>query len=362
MDTVFRDLELESKPDFVASMKRIYAWYDGEILDRAPVRFSAHNEAYGVIDENKRWKTLKDRWFDTEYQVESFIKRVENNVFQGETFPIFFPNIGPNFFGASLGGELEFGEVTSWMEACVEGEEDLDKIYFRPESEYYKKILELMDYALERCEHRFMVAYTDMHPSLDCACAFRGTGEICMDMYDEAEFVDRLVKKCFDPFLPMMDVFHKRLESEGQLYSTWMEIPFYDTMHIPSCDLGAMISPEFFNRFALPYIKEEVKHFRYNIFHLDGKGVAKHVDELLKLPQIGAIQWVQGVGNDRPIMQWIDFIKKIQAAGKSLVIDLMTDELEPFLDCMSPKGIYLCVPEKDPENQKKIIDRLLRWK
>ena len=45
MDTVFRDLELESKPDFVACMKRIYAWYDGEILDRVPVRFSAHNEA-----------------------------------------------------------------------------------------------------------------------------------------------------------------------------------------------------------------------------------------------------------------------------------------------------------------------------
>ena len=108
MDTVFRDLELESKPDFVACMKRIYAWYDGEILDRVPVRFSAHNEAYGMIDENKKWNTLKDRWFDVEYQVESFMKRVESNVFQGETFPIFFPNIGPNFFGASLGGELEF--------------------------------------------------------------------------------------------------------------------------------------------------------------------------------------------------------------------------------------------------------------
>lgn len=362
METVFRDLELESKPDFVESMKRIYAWYDGEVLDRAPVRFSAHNELYGVIDQNRNWKTLKDRWFDTEYQVESYIKRVEHSQFLGETFPIFFPNIGPNFFGAALGGELEFGEVTSWMEACIEGEEDLDKIKFNPESEYYKKILELMDYALERCEHKFMVSYTDMHPGLDCACAFRGTGDICMDMYDEPEFVDKLVQKCSEPFLPMMDEFHKRLESKSQLYSTWMEIPFYDTMHIPSCDLGAMISKEFFSRFALPYIKEEVKHFKYNIFHLDGKGVANHVDELMQIPEIGAIQWVQGVGNDRPIMQWIDFIKKMQAAGKSLVIDLQVDELEPFLDCMSPKGIYLCVPEKDPENQKKIMERLLKWK
>lgn len=69
--------------------------------------------------------------------------------------------------------------------------------------------------------------------------------------------------------------------------------------------------------------------------------MANHVDELMQIPEIGAIQWVQGVGNDRPIMQWIDFIKKMQSAGKSLVIDLQVDEVEPFLECMSPKGIYL---------------------
>ena len=141
-----------------------------------------------------------------------------------------------------------------------------------------------------------------------------------------------------------------------------MNIPSYESMHIPSCDLGAMISRDFFNQFSLPYIKKEVKHFRHNIFHLDGKGVANHVDELLKIEEIQAVQWVQGVGDDKPIMQWVDFIKKIQEAGKSIVVDLEPEELEPFMDAMDPRGIYLCIPEKEPEQQRRIMDRLLKWK
>lgn len=362
-DRIFYDLDLETKPDFVLCMKRIYAWYDGEIIDRVPVRFSAHNEEYEITQEEGKWATLKDRWFDTEYQVEHFIKNLYSHPWLGETFPVFFPNLGPNFFAAVLADcELEFGEVTSWCEPQLFEEKDLEKLRFHPESPYYKKMMELMSCALERCEHRFMVGYTDMHPSLDCVAALRGTQALCLDMYDEKDFVKKMVQKCFDPFLPMIDHFHEILKAKNQLSVTWMNIPSYDTMHIPSCDLGAMISREFFDEFSLPYIKKEVAHFKHNIFHLDGKGVAKHVDEIVKIDGIQAIQWVQGVGNDKPIMQWIDFIKKLQKTGKSLVIDVAPEELDGFLNAMDPKGIYLCIAEKDPEQQQRILDRLLKWK
>ena len=49
----FWNLELESKPDFEMSMKRINAWYEGEMVDRVPVRFSSHNAEYDIIDANK---------------------------------------------------------------------------------------------------------------------------------------------------------------------------------------------------------------------------------------------------------------------------------------------------------------------
>ena len=68
------DLGLETKPDFLECMKRIYAWYDGEVLDRVPIRFSAHNEEYDTADSADSWGSLKERWFDTEYQLSAFEK------------------------------------------------------------------------------------------------------------------------------------------------------------------------------------------------------------------------------------------------------------------------------------------------
>ena len=60
----------------------------------------------------------------------------------------------------------------------------------------------------------------------------------------------------------------------------------------------------------------------HNVFHLDGKGMLKHLDRILEVPEIQAIQWVHGVGDDLPIMQWAPVIRKIQAAGKGVVVDL----------------------------------------
>ena len=354
------DLNLEYKPDFVQSMKRIYAWYESEIIDRVPVRFTAHNQEFKNIEDHDAWCNLKERWYDVEYQIKHFEDSLDKPLL-GETFPVYWPNLGPNVFAAMLGGEIEFGDITSWVHPVLNSLGDYDKILFDENNEYLKKLMELTDYALERCSNKYMVGYTDIHPSLDCYDALRGTTGLCMDLYDDPNKVHSLIERCFDPFLEVMDFMHKKLKVSGQLSVSWMNIPSYETMHIPSCDLGSMISQPMFNEFALPYIEREVQHFEHNIFHLDGKGVANHLDSILGLDKINAIQWVQGVGTDKPIKQWLPMIKKIQDAGKGVIIDLELSELEDFISNMSPKGIYLCIPETDTEMQMTILKRLNHW-
>lgn len=361
MQRQFYDLELETKPDFVESMKRVYAWYDGEILDRAPVRFLEKGVNPWVL-KGRGWKNIQDKWCDTEYQVENFLARVKGKLFHGETFPVFFPNLGPGIYGAALGGSLIFDENTSWLQPFVHGPEDLDKICFNPDNVYWKKIMDMTDYALECCGHQFMVGYTDIHTNLDCLDGIRGGQNLLMDMYDDADFVTAMLEKAWKPFETVMKLSHEKLLAKNQLSVTWLNIPFYEPMHIPSCDIGAMISTDFFEQFPKPVIQREVKLFEHNIFHLDGKGVARHLDSILEMAEIRAIQWVQGAGDDKPIMQWVDLIKKIQAAGKGVVVDVTPTELEQFMEAVRPQGIYLCVAEKDPDLQKRILDRVLRWK
>lgn len=55
------EIQLETKPDMMQCLERVYAWYDGEMLDRPPVRFSRHNAEYEVKDTSGRaWASRKD--------------------------------------------------------------------------------------------------------------------------------------------------------------------------------------------------------------------------------------------------------------------------------------------------------------
>ena len=137
--------------------ERIYAWFEGEVIDRAPVRFSAHNSFVCEKYSNRTWNSIKDKWLDAEFQVESFIKSIEGKRFLGETFPVYWPNLGPNVFAAFYGAGLEFDNVTSWAEPCVKNWEDINCLRLNMESAYFKKIEELTQYVLERCEGKFMV-------------------------------------------------------------------------------------------------------------------------------------------------------------------------------------------------------------
>lgn len=356
------DPGLAKKPDFVKCMKRIYAWYDHQVLDRVPIRFAAHNAEFDTPDDMSLWADQKARWYDAEYQADKALKMVKMGSYLGETFPLYWPNLGPNVFAGIMGAELAFGDVTSWAKSLKAAKSFPDNITFNQNSEYLHKLNELTDVALEKCPGNFLVGYTDVHPSFDCVDALLGTEELFYRIADDPDEVKEITKKCFEPFFALMDSFHQKLFANKQLSVTWMQIPSYEGMHIPSCDLGSMMSPEMFKEFSLPYVKKEVTHFKHNIFHVDGKGVARQLESLLAIPEIQAFQWVQGVGNDRPIMQWVSLIRRIQAAGKSVLVDLHLSELEPFMEAVRPEGIMLCMDEATPEIQLLVLKKLLTWK
>lgn len=357
------DIELESKPDFMASMERIYAWYEGEIIDRPPVRFSSHNADFEepLQDELLRWATLEDRWFDHEFQVDAFIRSIEGKSFHGETFPVLWPNLGPNVFAAFYGAPLEFGEVTSWAEPIISTYEKIKDLKLDWSSPYFRKIEEITHHALERCQGRFIVGYTDLHPGLDCAAALRGTEPLCMDLMDCPDEVKKLIDACIRDFQSVYDHFDTMIKKHRQVSVTWMGIPSFGKMHIPSCDFSAMLSPSQYEEFCLPVLEREVKSMDHNIYHLDGKDASRHLDLILNVPEVQAIQWVPGVGDDQPIMQWVPLLKRMRQGGKSVVIDLTVSELEDLISSMPPDGLYLCIPSDDEDEQKAVLERVERW-
>jgi hypothetical protein len=265
-------------------------------------------------------------------------------------------------FAACYGCPYVFGEVTAWAEPM------LGKLPAAAElpafdwgCEYFRKLDEMTSLALEESRGRFLVGYTDIHPGMDWCAALRGTQALLTDFYDDPESLRVLCGASLGDFLKFFDYFDARLKERRQLSVTWMNIPSFGKLHIPSCDFASMISCEQFEEYAMPCLEQECLHMDHNIFHLDGKGVARHLDRILTLPKLNAVQWVQGVGEDQPIMQWVPLIRKIQGAGKGVVVDVTTGELESFIAEVPPKGIYLCISTGSPEEEDAVLKRVEKW-
>ncbi len=363
-EAVSMPIELDTMPGSEMAQKRIMAWFENAIIDRPPVRFVAHNafvdqlaaELEGMQPEERR-----ERWFDAEFQVDVFWRGLEGRTMHGETFPVFWPNLGPDVYAAFYGSELIYGESTSWSIPLVQTWEDVAKVQLDLNNSYFAKLADLTAHAFERGKGRFLVGYTDLHPGLDCVAAWRDPQQLCIDMIDDPELVRVLAHKSIDDFELLYDRFDAELKAHGQHSIGWMGIPSPGRMHIPSCDFSNLISPAFFVEFGLPILQREVKTMTHNVFHVDGKRVARHLDAILSVPEVHALQWVQGVGDDQPIMQWTPFLKSLQARKVPVIVDLTKYELDAFMAEMSPEGLLLWVATENEEEELAILKRLEQW-
>jgi len=359
--------DLETKPDFEMAMRRVEAWFKNDIIDRAPVRFSKHNAQYDAAKEHaskkSEWKSLKDRWMDAEYQVDSFIREARKGTYLAETFPVFWPNLGPDIYAAFFGCQLDYDETTSWSHPIINDMSEVSDSnlpVFDSENVYLKKLKDMTDISLEKCAGVAITGMTSWCPGIDTVAAWRSPSNLCLDLLLEPERVKMLLTTSMKPWHQLFDDFYAKIEAHQIPSVSWMDIPCWGKSHIAQTDFANMISPEQFEEFCLPALREEIKGMDPVIFHMDGKGVARHLDFLLQEPNITAIQWVQGVGDDEPLLQWTPLIKKIQAAGKSVVIDFKHAELDGLMQVLDPKGLFLCI-DAEPEAQPAIIKKLEKW-
>jgi hypothetical protein len=103
-----------------------------------------------------------------------------------------------------------------------------------------------------------------------------------------------------------------------------------------------MLNPKWFRRFALPDIITQIEHMNYAIYHMDGPNQIKYLDDLLAIPQLTGIQWVPGQGRQpQGAKEWISLYKKIQDAGKNLVIDPPAENVPYLYKTLKSKGLYV---------------------
>jgi hypothetical protein len=354
---------IEHIPDWHERIARQDAFWQREIVGRPVVCLSLPKPGR-PNPAAAAWPhaALRDRWMDAQFVAECALAEATNREYFGDALPTAWPNLGPDLFAALLGCELEFAQDTSWSVPCLKSWADAAKVSFSEDGFYWKKLLEMTDALLEIGKGKFYTGLTDMHPGGDAIAALRGPEQLNLDLTEALGEVKALLARVNAIFSQIYGFYYEKLIGAGQAITNWCGIVSTRKWHVVSNDFSCMISPAMFDDVFLPGIIEECRQLEASIYHLDGPGALPHLDSLLRIEALDAIQWVPGAGHGRA-SDWLAVYKKCQAAGKGLQLTLEPDEVDLLMENLRPEGLWIWLDGvADREQADAIIKKLHKWR
>jgi hypothetical protein len=355
-------MPIDAIPDWDKRLARQDAFWNCEVVDRAFVTVTAPKEKpERPWPAQKSYASLTDRWFDVERHVEIAQAAAANTEYAGDALPATFPNLGPDVFAAWLGADLNFSEETSWTNHPLEDWSQADQFRFSRDKVYWKKMVELTAALLEGGQGLYYTGITDLHPGGDALAALRGPIQLNYDLVTEPEPVKQYIDYVTDVYFEVYDFYYDWLSGEGQACTTWPGITTTKKYYVPSNDFSCMVGPAMFDEFFLPGLRRECQHMEASIYHLDGPGALCHLDSLLSIDELNAIQWVWGAGNGSAL-DWIEVFQKVQNAGRAVQIHANPGEVEPLMEALRPEGVHLHVsPMQSASEARDLVKLVEKW-
>ena len=328
---------LEFCPDFPAIAQRYEAWWHQE-ADR-PI-FMAEVNANPARPITRRLDLLEvpDAWYAAKYQDLQQIHRV------GDTLPNIRADFGAVLLGGLYGGEREESADTSWTVHYID--DDWSNVPDWPALREDNHWLQLMRSSLRRAAQdaagRYLVCTPDIGSSADTLITLRGSTKLCMDLFDHPQEIRTAVDGIYHGWRQAFRELYWCTVDQGagmfHFFGLWSNQPYT----LQACDFNALISLQHFQEFFLPDIARQAATAGRAIFHLDGPRAAAHIDALLEVDQLQAIQFTPGAGTPSALA-WVDMFRKIQAAGKSVLAICPADEVLELCDALDPSALAVLV-------------------
>ncbi len=125
-----------------------------------------------------------------------------------------------------------------------------------------------------------------------------------------------------------------------------------------------MVSEQTFRELFRELFLEDLKLYcdwlKYPVYHLDGANATRHLDALLEIKNLRAIQWTAGAGA-AALRAWIPILRRIQDAGKGVFIYVHPHELDIVIEGLRPEGIVLHVFAESPEIADRAVAKVACW-
>ena len=302
------------------------------------------------IPAPKPYRDLNQRWFDPVWRAEYLDWYVAHSSLMADMLPVANTQLGPGSLAAILGGVFEGGEDTIWIHPDPNYSDD---IKFDPNHPNWLLHKDLLRACKQKAQGHYYVGMPDLMEGLDVLAAIKGTDKVLLDTVMQPEVLEHQMQQINDIYFRVFDELYDIIREGDEMafcyFSSWAP----GKMSKLQSDISTMISVDDYRRFVQPFIREQCQKIDYTLYHLDGVGAMHHLDALLEIKELNAIQWTPGVGEPQGgSPKWYDLYRKIIAGGKSIMACWVTlDELRPLLDNIGGEGVHI---EMDFHNEREV--------
>jgi len=299
---------------------------------------------------------------DLEKFVEYQIENLKDIIYYGEAHPKLPHMWGdrgtPMTMAAYIGGKVVFGENTVWVDKVVDDWENFE-INFDENNYWVNMSKKLMEKQIEKCNGDFLITMPDFGDALTCFSLLRGVENFLFDVIEKQEIIMEKIKEFTETWKKCHQYFYKIYREKLPGDTTWLLWAPGKT-YACQCDFSTMISPALFEKFVVFELEQIKNYLEYIVWHLDRPDEIKHVDILLSLPYMKAIQIVPGAGNPPCASDlWLPVIKKITEKGRNVIVYAGSKKEVEILINQIPKekmALFLGMDFKSKIEAEEIIE------
>ena len=330
------------KENWEASRERFEALWRRERADRSCIYIRTLKDPAQplVYPPHKPGEFFCRSVTDPSFLYEILRQNIEKCYYAGDAFPSANLYLGTGgHCGYTKNYHCSIGDSTVWFDPVMQ-DIAAESIEYDDESELLCTTRRIIDYLEQKHQQDFFVSNTDNCSSLDALANLRDSSLLLMDMIEQPEEVHRHLRSLQDILHRTEREFQPRLLAlnDGGTVTDWMGLWCPGRHHQLQCDLSVMISPAMFEEFALPELEENAAFFDHTVYHLDGQEQIRHLDMILSVKGIDLIQWTPVAGQP-DTTTFLEVLKRIQKAGKGLVLMPHSYEMPRLLDELDPAGV-----------------------
>ena len=351
------------------------AWFARQKTDRPLMNIYTYREPddkpYPLFEELP-YDDAKDQYLNTDKQFSRLMNFYTFVGPQAEAFPQFSMNLGAGSMALYLGSEPTFAPDTLWFKHFVEDYEGVLPFRYDPDNYWWKKHLEIIDRQLALTKNTdVMVCIPDLIENIDILSAMRDPQTCCYDLYDYPEMVTQALGNIQDLYMTYYDAIYDRVKRDGvSSYTAFNLLGTGKTAKI-QCDFAALLAPGQFDEYIMPSLRYQCEKIDNTMFHLDGPECLVHVDSLMTIEKLDALQWTPGARNPKAgSEEWYELYRKVRAADKGLWVglsDYSPEEAVTVADQLvkkfGAKGLYFQLPYMSKQQGEELMIKALRdWK